>query len=100
MVHTLERLLGGTSVLLVRQRPGRGLETAAELSFGDVAILYRTEAQAPPLIEALGRAGIPFQKRSHRPLAEQPGVRGAPAAPPGAGRRDASRRGWRGPSGI
>jgi DNA helicase II / ATP-dependent DNA helicase PcrA len=26
-------------------------------------------------MEALGRAGIPFQKRSHRPLAEQPGVR-------------------------
>src|SRR5262249_39990235 len=51
---------------------------------------YRTEAQAPPLIEALGRAGIPFQKRSHRPLAEHPGVAAllrhleaaAPAAPP------------------
>ena len=52
-----------------------GAGDAPHLSFGDVAILYRTEAQTPPLIEALGRAGIPFQKRSHRPLAEQAGVK-------------------------
>jgi superfamily I DNA/RNA helicase len=52
-----------------------GAAPRPELSFGDVAILYRTEAQAAPLAEALGRACIPFQKRSHRPLAEQPGVR-------------------------
>jgi DNA helicase-2/ATP-dependent DNA helicase PcrA len=74
VVHTLERLLGGTSYFSFDS--GRvGAVDAAELSFGDVAILYRTEAQTPPLMEALGRAGIPFQKRSHRPLAEQPGVR-------------------------
>ncbi len=74
VVHTLERLLGGTtSFSFDSGRVGAG--EGVELSFDDVAILYRTEAQAPPLIEALGRAGIPFQKRSHRPLAEQPGVR-------------------------
>jgi len=74
VVHTLERLLGGTSYFSFDSgRVGAG--DAPSLSFGDVAILYRTEAQTPPLIEALGRAGIPFQKRSHRPLAEQPGVR-------------------------
>jgi len=73
VVHTLERLLGGTSSFSFDSgRVGAG--DGAQLSFDDVAILYRTEAQAPPLIEALGRAGIPFQKRSHRPLAEQPGV--------------------------
>ncbi|HEX7181814.1 MAG TPA: UvrD-helicase domain-containing protein [Thermoanaerobaculia bacterium] len=74
VVHTLERLLGGTSSFSFDS--GRvGYEDSTGLSFGDVAILYRTEAQTPPLIEALGRAGIPFQKRSHRPLADQPGVR-------------------------
>ncbi len=74
VVHTLERLLGGTSYFSFDSgRVGAG--DAPELSFADVAILYRTEAQTPPLIEALGRAGIPFQKRSHRPLAEQPGVK-------------------------
>jgi DNA helicase-2/ATP-dependent DNA helicase PcrA len=77
VVHTLEKLLGGTSAFSFDSgRVGAGDAGAGEeLSFDDVAILYRTEAQAPPLIEALGRAGIPFQKRSHRPLAAQPGVR-------------------------
>ncbi|HEX6903913.1 MAG TPA: UvrD-helicase domain-containing protein [Thermoanaerobaculia bacterium] len=74
VVHTLERLLGGTTSFSFDS--GR-VETwdGAGLSFNDVAILYRTEAQTPPLIEALARAGIPFQKRSHRPLTDQPGVR-------------------------
>ena len=77
VVHTLEQLLGGTSSFSFDSgRVGTGdARDTVELSFDDVAILYRTEAQAPPLIEALGRAGIPFQKRSHRPLAEQAGVR-------------------------
>jgi uncharacterized protein (TIGR00375 family) len=75
VIHTLERLLGGTSSFSFDSgRVGAG-DGADPLSFADIAILYRTEAQAPSLIEALGRAGIPFQKRSHRPLAEQPGVR-------------------------
>ncbi len=75
VVVTLEKLLGGTSAFSFDSgRVGAG-DTGDGLSFDDVAILYRTEAQGPPLIEALGRAGIPFQKRSHRPLAEQPGVR-------------------------
>jgi DNA helicase-2/ATP-dependent DNA helicase PcrA len=74
VIHTLERLLGGTSYFSFDSgRVGAG--GAPDLSFRDVAILYRTEAQTPPLVEALGRAGIPFQKRSHRPLAEQPGVK-------------------------
>jgi superfamily I DNA/RNA helicase len=73
VVHTLERLLGGTSSFSFDS--GRvGYGDAPSLSFADVAILYRTEAQTPPLVEALARAGIPFQKRSHRHLLEQPGV--------------------------
>src|SRR5262249_54057918 len=55
-------------------RVGAG-EDGDVLSFNDVAILYRTDAQAAPLIEALGRSGIPFQKRAHRPLTDQAGVR-------------------------
>jgi superfamily I DNA/RNA helicase len=74
VVHTLERLLGGTSAFSFDS--GRvGYEQRDALSFSDIALLYRTEAQAPALLEALGRSGIPFQKRSHRPLAENPGVR-------------------------
>ncbi|MFP5286393.1 MAG: 3'-5' exonuclease, partial [Thermoanaerobaculia bacterium] len=73
VVETLERLLGGISSFSFDS--GRvGYGEIPSLSFKDVAILYRTEAQAPPIQEALGRAGIPFQKRSHRPLLDQPGV--------------------------
>ncbi len=75
VVHTLEQLLGGTSSFSFDSGRLRSGDDASGYSFADVAILYRTDAQAAPLIEALGRAGIPFQKRSHRPLAEQPGVR-------------------------
>jgi DNA helicase-2/ATP-dependent DNA helicase PcrA len=73
VVETLERLLGGISSFSFDS--GRvGYGDIPALSFQDVAILYRTEAQAPAIQEALGRAGIPFQKRSHRPLLDQPGV--------------------------
>jgi DNA helicase-2/ATP-dependent DNA helicase PcrA len=73
VVETLERLLGGISSFSFDS--GRvGYGDIPALSFQDVAILYRTEAQAPAIQETLGRAGIPFQKRSHRPLLDQPGV--------------------------
>lgn len=73
VVVAIEDLLGGTSHFAVDT--GRaGQRDGHQLSFGDFAVLYRTEAQSAPLIEALSRAGIPFQKRSHRPLVEQPWV--------------------------
>ena len=37
-------------------------------------MLYRTDAQAGPLAQALTRAGLPYQKRSHDLLARRPGV--------------------------
>jgi DNA helicase-2/ATP-dependent DNA helicase PcrA len=73
VVHTLEQLLGGHSFFSLDSRRSRdGL--GAELSFSDIAVLYRTEAQADLLVEALTRSGMPFQRRSHAPLRELPGV--------------------------
>jgi DNA helicase-2/ATP-dependent DNA helicase PcrA len=73
VVATIERLVGGTS--LTSFDTGRaGPETARPYAFGDFAVLYRTAAQTPPLVEALARSGIPFQKRAHGPLAEHPSV--------------------------
>ena len=61
-------------VLLARQ-PARGRATrASRLSFADFAVLYRTEAQADALAEALERSGMPFQRRSHKPLGDEPSV--------------------------
>jgi DNA helicase II / ATP-dependent DNA helicase PcrA len=74
VVATIDRLLGGSSFLsLDSGRADGGGELA--LSFADVAVLYRTDAQAGPLAEALGRAGMPFQKRSHDRLLQRPAVR-------------------------
>jgi len=88
VVQTIDRLLGGASFLSLDSGRADG---AAEhgLSFADVAVLYRTDAQAGPLAEALGRAGMPFQKRSHDRLGDRPAVRAlvrtlrAPAVPAG-----------------
>jgi DNA helicase-2/ATP-dependent DNA helicase PcrA len=74
VVRTVEELLGGSSFYSIdsgRASPGGH----GGLSFADVAVLYRTDAQAGPLAEALGRAGMPFQKRSHDRLTDRPGVR-------------------------
>ena len=74
VVQTVDRLLGGASFLsLDSGRADGGAEHG--LSFADVAVLYRTDAQSGPLAEALGRAGMPFQKRSHDRLLDRPAVR-------------------------
>jgi superfamily I DNA/RNA helicase len=44
------------------------------VSFADIAVLYRTDAQAAPVVDALTRAGIPVQKRSHDRLADRRAV--------------------------
>ena len=73
VVETIERLVGGTS--LTSFDTGR-VSGAAEsvCAFNDFAVLYRTDAQTPPLVEAFARSGIPFQKRAHTPLAGHPTV--------------------------
>ena len=74
VVGAIDRLLGGSSFLaLDRGRVVPGHE--AGHSYADVAVLYRTDAQARALVDALEAAGVPYQKRSHHRLADQPGVR-------------------------
>ncbi len=68
LVATVEQLVGGTSLTSFDTGRASGA-AAARHAFNDFAILYRTDAQTPPLIEALTRSGIPFQKRAHTPLA-------------------------------
>ena len=109
VVRSLERALGGHSFFSIDS--GRSADPEGpDLSFSDFAVLYRTEAQVPALVEALQRSGMPFQHRSHRRLLDHPGVvaaldglREAPAEGSvrerleavclgGDGRRDAHRR--------
>ncbi len=75
VVQTLEQLLGGHSFFSLDS--GRSVSDGVQdLSFSDFAVLYRTEAQTPAIIEALSRSGMPFQKRSHALLMDHPGVPG------------------------
>jgi DNA helicase-2/ATP-dependent DNA helicase PcrA len=71
VVHTIERLLGGSTFFSLDSSRVDTHE-GESLSFADFAVLYRTEAQADALVEALHRSGMPFQRRSHYPLADQP----------------------------
>ena len=73
VVHTIEQLLGGHSFFSIdsgRTRPGKEVQ----LSFSDIAVLYRMEAQAEAVEEALNRSGMPFQKQANRPLSDHAGV--------------------------
>ncbi len=68
----VEELVGGTSHRT--KADVRGV-TGTTLSFADVAVLYRTDAQAAAIVEALSRASIPVQKRSHDRLRDRVSVR-------------------------
>lgn len=74
VAHNIERLLGGTSYFSVDSGRVTQDDAMGSLSFDDFAVLYRTNAQSLALIEALERSGIPYQRRSHDRLLDQPGV--------------------------
>ncbi len=69
----IDRLLGGASFhsLDSGRADGHG---HGGLGLADIAVLYRTDAQAGPVTQALTRAGLPFQKRSHDRLVCRAGV--------------------------
>ncbi|HLT09407.1 MAG TPA: ATP-dependent helicase, partial [Micromonosporaceae bacterium] len=70
----IDRLVGGVSHRSFDA--GRVDSRAGDegVSFSDIAVLYRTDAQAAPIVEALTRAGIPVQKRSHDRLCDRRAV--------------------------
>jgi DNA helicase II / ATP-dependent DNA helicase PcrA len=73
IAEAIDRLLGGSSFhsLDSGRADGHGHDG---IGLADIAILYRTDAQAGPLGRALTRAGLPFQKRSHDLLERRTGV--------------------------
>jgi DNA helicase II / ATP-dependent DNA helicase PcrA len=70
VAKTVDELVGGVSHRSVDSR----VVAPDAMSFSDIAVLYRTDAQAAPIVDALSRAGIPVQKRSHDRLLDRPGV--------------------------
>lgn len=67
VVHQIETLVGGTSMF--SRDSGRVKHASlARHSFGDIAVLYRLNAQKNALKEALERSGIPYQVSGDRAL--------------------------------
>jgi superfamily I DNA/RNA helicase len=85
---TCDLLLGGTSFHSLDSGRADG-QDHGRLGLADIAVLYRTDAQAGPIGQALTRAGLPFAKGSHDLLARRTGVpeimREMALASPGAG---------------
>ncbi|MFI7512823.1 UvrD-helicase domain-containing protein [Micromonospora echinofusca] len=72
VVRTIDELVGGLSHRSLDS--GRIDGQSTSLSFSDIAVLYRTDAQAAPIVDALARANVAVQKRSHDRLRDRPGV--------------------------
>ncbi|SHN44609.1 UvrD-helicase domain-containing protein [Cryptosporangium aurantiacum] len=72
---TIDALVGGSSFhSLDSGRVDGSSEVEEHFDFGDVAVLYRTDAQSRTLQSAFTAAGLPFQKRGVDRLADRPGV--------------------------
>jgi uncharacterized protein (TIGR00375 family) len=69
----IDQLLGGTSFHSLDSGRADGHDHG-RLGLADIAVLYRTDAQAGPLGQALTRAGLPFQKSAHDLLVRRTGV--------------------------
>ncbi len=75
VVRTIDELVGGLSHRSLDSGRVDSRATAqAGLGFADIAVLYRTDAQAAALVAALSRGNVPVQKRSHDRLRDRPGV--------------------------
>ncbi len=76
VARTIDKLVGGSSfhALDSGRVDSRDGGPTGGVSFADIAVLYRTDAQAAPVIDALSRSGVPVQKRSHDRLLDRPGV--------------------------
>jgi DNA helicase II / ATP-dependent DNA helicase PcrA len=89
IAKAIDRLLGGASFHSLDSGRAEG-HAGGKLALADMAVLYRTDAQAAALGQGLTRAGLPFQKRSHDLLSRRIAVpdilremRDLPAGEPG-----------------
>jgi len=74
VVRTIDELVGGLSHRSLDSGRIDRHATPGSLSFADIVVLYRTDAQAALIVDALARAGVPVQKRSHNRLRDRAGV--------------------------
>jgi DNA helicase-2/ATP-dependent DNA helicase PcrA len=68
VVEHVEKLIGGTSYFSLDSGRVSSHEDGENLSFGDIAVLFRLNAQGDDFEEAFSRAGIPFVRSGEEPL--------------------------------
>ena len=73
IAQAVDQVLGGASLHSLDSGRADG-HAGGKTGLGDIAVLYRTDVQAGPLGQALTRAGLPVQKRSHDLLARRTAV--------------------------
>ena len=70
IVEQIEKLIGGTSYFSLDSGRASSQEECENLGFGDMAVLFRLNAQGDAFEEAFSRAGIPFVRSGEKPLIE------------------------------
>lgn len=71
VVHTIERMVGGTSYFSIDSGRVDGEAIKSETTFADIAVLYRLRAQSALLQEAFQRSGMPYQTVGETPFFER-----------------------------
>jgi DNA helicase II / ATP-dependent DNA helicase PcrA len=70
IVEQIEKLIGGTSYFSLDSGRASSHDEHENLGFGDIAVLFRLNAQGDAFGEAFSRAGIPFVRSGEKPLIE------------------------------
>jgi len=68
IIHEIEKLIGGTGFFSFDSARVKSAPEQKEISFSDLAVLFRTGGQIPALVEAFSRSGIPYQALAESPL--------------------------------
>ncbi|UCF57775.1 MAG: UvrD-helicase domain-containing protein [Deltaproteobacteria bacterium] len=68
IVEQIEKLMGGTTYFSLDSGRVSSHEDGENFSFGDIAVLFRLNAQGDALQKAVARAGIPFIRSGEKPL--------------------------------
>jgi DNA helicase-2/ATP-dependent DNA helicase PcrA len=68
IVEQIEKLIGGTSYFSLDSGRASSHDEPENLGFGDIAVLFRLNAQGDAFEEAFSRAGIPFVRSGEKPL--------------------------------
>jgi uncharacterized protein (TIGR00375 family) len=70
IVEQIEKLIGGTSYFSLDSGRASSHDGHENLGFGDIAVLFRLNAQGDAFEESFSRAGIPFVRSGEKPLIE------------------------------